>query len=79
MIFFFTEMGERGSFLFAINEVVTLKAQSICTPALTNKQHENYHLDILICGVSPCELYPCHAKFHIAGLSLTIVRELSSQ
>ena len=69
---------KRRSFLFVISDVITLKAPSVCTPALTNKQHQNCHFDILIFGVLACELHHCFANFHIAGYSYTIVRELSS-
>lgn len=59
----FTKMGEREGFLFVISKVVTLMAASVCTPAITNKQHQNYHFDILICGVLPCELHPAMRTF----------------
>lgn len=63
-----TEMGKRRSFLFVISKVITLKAPSVCTPALTNKQHQNYYFDIPICGVVACELpHHCFANSHIAG------------
>lgn len=59
---------KRRSFLFVISKVITLKAPSVCTPALTNKQHQNYYFDIPICGVVACELpHHCFANSHIAG------------
>ena len=39
---------KRRSFLFVISDVITLKAPSVCTPALTNKQHQNCHFDEIL-------------------------------
>lgn len=71
-------MGERRSFLFVIGKVITLKAPSVCAPVLTNKQHQNYHFDILICSVLACESYLCHSEFSFSR-SLFEYRELSSK